>query len=77
VGLPIITPRAGGNSLQHVGAAVETAVGDHGEAVPDGLRDFGQDIDRRDTAVELAAAVVGDHDSVTAEVGRPPRVQHV
>src|SRR5690606_24267250 len=51
-------------------AAPYPAIEDHFDPVPHGIDDLGELIERRPATVELAAAVVGDHDRVAADVGR-------
>src|SRR6185437_8628501 len=46
-------------------------------AAADGLDDLGQQVEGDRGAVELAAAVVGKHDAVDAEVGQGPGVLDV
>ena len=57
--------------LQHVLARADAAVDMHLDAVADRLDDRRQRRDRRQRAVELAAAMVGDDDRVGAAVARP------
>ena len=59
--------RAERQRLQHVGAAADAAVEHHRHAAR-GFRDLRQHPQRRDRAVELAAAVVRHHDAVDAVV---------
>ncbi len=65
---------AEGQRLQHVRAAPDAAVHQHHGVGPDRLPDLHECIQRRDGAVDLAAAVVGDHDPVDAALARPLRV---
>ena len=57
--------------LEHVRAAPNAAVEDHFHPVADRVDDLGELVERRAAAVELAAAVVGDHDRVARP--SPPR----
>ena len=50
------------------------AVEQHRHAAADRLDDAGQRVERRDRAVDLAAAVVGDDDAVDPVVERAARV---
>ena len=61
--------RAERQRLEHVLPGAHAAVEQHLDAVADRVGDARQRRDGRGRAVELAAAVVGHHDAVGAEVG--------
>ena len=67
-------PCAERDRLERVGAAVDTAVEEHRDPVADRLDDRRQRVERRDRAVDLAAAVVGDDDAVDPVLDGRPRV---
>src|SRR5690606_29230981 len=56
--------------LQHVTAAPYAAIQDHFDPIADCVDDLGKLVEGGAAAVELAPAVVGDHDRVAAHVGR-------
>ena len=61
--------RAERQRLQHVLPGAHAAVEQYLDAVADGIGDARQRRDGRGRAVELAAAVIGHHDGVGAEIG--------
>jgi hypothetical protein len=68
---------AEGNGFDDIGATSETAVDDHGESLTHGVYDFRQHIYRRYTAIELSAAVIGDDDAVTTQIGCVSRISRI
>ena len=52
--------------LRDVAAATDAAVHENGSATCDRTRNFGEDVDCADRAIELPAAMIRDHDAVDA-----------
>ena len=63
-----------GQGLEHVQARAHAAVHQHRQVAADRLGDGGQGADGGGRAVELAPAVVGDHDPLDAAADRLARV---
>ena len=70
-------PRAERECLERVRASADAAVQEDRNAAVDRLDDTGQRFDRRDRAVDLAAAVVLDQDPVHPRVDRAAGVVRV
>ena len=65
---------AAGQRLEHVAAAANAAIHEHGHAPGHAIRHAGQRVDRRRDAVERAPAVIGHDDGVGAGLDRLFRV---
>src|SRR3954468_10365266 len=60
--------------LHNIRPAAEAAIDQYGEPVSHCGSDVRQDLHRRNCAVELAAAMIGQHDPVYATLRRKPRI---
>jgi len=65
---------AEGKGDRHVCAPSDPAVHQHLDPIADGVRHLREGVEGGDGAVELPAAVVGDHDGVAAMLGREDRI---
>ena len=57
------------HGLEHIAATADAAVHHHRCAVAHAVHHRGQHLQRGDHAIELAAAVVADHDALRANIG--------
>ena len=62
--------------LQHMRSALDAAVHHHVDPIADRIDDLGELIEWRARAVELPAAVIGQHDAGAADLGGALRVLH-
>ena len=72
-------PGPEGQGLQHIGAAADAAIDQHGQVLPDSIDDAWQHLCRGGNGVERAAAVVGDDEGIDVQaqsLSGVGRVQH-
>ena len=62
--------------LQHMRSALDPSIHDHVDPIADGIHDFGQLVERGPRAVQLPAAMVGQHDAGAADLDCAFRVRH-
>src|SRR5262249_58574490 len=62
--------RADRQSLEHVRGAPDATIDEHVDSIGDGVDDLRQLVKTAPRSIELAAAMIGDHDTCAADIDR-------